>query len=85
MEATVSRYTLSIPNSDISFFKKLVAEKGWVAQILSYAKPDEGSNRNRVVADAMDRSARLRWLQKNPISLRAEDLEDDRTRYILDK
>lgn len=85
MEATVSRYTLSIPNSDIGFFKKLVAEKGWVAQILSYAKPDEDSNKNRVVADAMDKSASLRWLQKNPISLRAEDLEDDRTRYILDK
>ncbi len=85
MEATVSRYTLSIPNSDIGFFKKLVAEKGWVAQILSYAKPNEDSERRMVVSDAIDRSARLQWLQKHPIRLSAEDLEDDRTRYILDK
>lgn len=85
MEPTVSRYTLSIPNSDISFFKKLVAEKGWVAQILSYAKPDEGSERHRMASDAMSKSARLQWLQKNPISLSTEDLEDDRTRYILNK
>ena len=81
MDIALNQYTVDIPKADLNFFKKLVKKMGWTTHQTNNSVVN---SKDRTVSSAAI-SPRLEWLRKHPVRLSEDELNDERTQYILNK